>query len=248
VTAASHLAHRLRSTALGRRVEAQLYRGSAVECPCCGGMFRRFAPYGVSPRRPRARCPGCGAMERHRHLWLFLSERTDLLTRPQRLLHFAPEAVFRRQLEALPGLCYVTADLAAGRARVRADIMRVPFADASFDAILCNHVLEHVPDDKLAMGELLRILRPGGWAVVQVPQRSRMPETLEDSSVSDPRERERLFGQRDHLRQYGADYAGRLAAAGFEVEAERFGDGLPAGRQERYGLKSELIHLCRKPA
>ena len=97
-------------------------------------------------------------MERHRHLWLFLRERTDLFTRPLRLLHFAPEAVFRAQLEALPDVSYVTADLAAGRASVRADIMRIPFADASFDAILCNHVLEHVPDDKQAMGELLRVL------------------------------------------------------------------------------------------
>lgn len=243
-----HLANRLRSTALGRRVETQIYRGDAVECPCCGGTFRRFAPFGVAPRRPRARCPGCGAMERHRHLWLFLRERTDLFTRPLRLLHFAPEAVFRAQLEALPEVSYVTADLAAGRASVRADIMRIPFADASFDAILCNHVLEHVPDDKQAMGELLRVLRRGAWAVLQVPQRSRMPETREDPDVTDPRERERLFGQRDHLRQYGADYAARLAAAGFEVHAERFAENLPAERQVRHGLKGEVIHLCRKPA
>lgn len=187
-------------------------------------------------------------MERHRHLWLFLRERTDLFARPLRLLHFAPEAVFRAKLEALPELAYVTADLAVGRASVRADIMRIPFADASFDAILCNHVLEHVPDDKQAMGELLRVLRRGAWAVVQVPQRSRMPETREDPQVIEPRERERLYGQRDHLRQYGADYAERLAAAGFEVYAERFGDGLPAERRARHGLKSEIIHLCRRPS
>jgi len=186
-------------------------------------------------------------MERHRHLWLFLRERTDLFARPLRLLHFAPEAVFRAQLASLPNLDYVTADLARGRASVRADIMKIPFADASFDAILCNHVLEHVPDDKLAMGELLRVLRPGAWAVLQVPQRSRMPETREDPDVVDPRERERLYGQRDHVRQYGADYAARLSAAGFEVQVERFGDGLPAERRERHGLKSEIIHFCRRP-
>ena len=186
-------------------------------------------------------------MERHRHLWLFLRERTDLFSRPLRLLHFAPERVFRAQLEALPALSYVTADLATGRASVRADIMKIPFADASFDAILCNHVLEHVTDDKRAMGELLRVLKPGAWAVLQVPQRSRMPETREDPHVTDPRERERLFGQRDHLRQYGADYAERLAAAGFDVHAERFGDGLPDARRARHGLKSEIIHFCRRP-
>lgn len=241
------LAQRLRATPLGRAVEARLYRGDAVECPCCGGTFRRFAPYGVHPRRPFARCPGCGAMERHRHLWLFLRRRTDLFARPQRLLHFAPEAVFRGRLAGQPHLDYVTADLAPGRAAVRVDIAHVPFADASFDAILCNHVLEHVPNDRRAMAELLRVLRPGGWAIVQVPQRARMRDTVEDASVTDPRERARRFGQSDHLRLYGGDYADRLRAAGFDVTAERFGAGLPADVQARHGLKDERIHLCRRP-
>ena len=241
------IAQRLRATPLGRAFEAHLYRGDEVECPCCGGSFRRFAPYGLRPRRPFARCPGCGAMERHRHLWLFLRRRTDLFTRPQRLLHFAPEAVFRGGLAGLPHLDYVTADLAPGRAAVRVDIARVPFADGSFDAILCNHVLEHVTDDRRAMAELLRVLRPGGWAIVQVPQRSRMPATLEDASVTDPRERAHRFGQSDHLRLYGGDYADRLREAGFAVTVERFGDGLPAEVRTRHGLKSERIHVCRRP-
>lgn len=230
------------------RLWARLARGEGVECPCCGGRFRRFVPYGVRPRRPNAQCPACGAVERHRLLWLFLRERTDLFTRPQRLLHVAPEAVFAERLRRQPGLRYVSADLASPLAGVRVDVQSLPFADAAFDALLCHHVLEHVPDDRRAMGELRRVLRPGGWAVLQSPIDSALAVTNEDASVTDPRERERVFGQSDHLRQYGRDYADRLRAAGFEVSAERFIKSLPAERRARYGLKGETIWLCRRPA
>lgn len=230
------------------RLWAHLARGEGVECPCCGGRFRRFVPYGVRPRRPRAQCPACGAVERHRLLWLFLRERTDLLRRPQRLLHVAPEAVFAERLRRVPGLRYVSADLASALAAVRADVQRLPFGDARFDALLCHHVLEHVPDDRGAMAELLRVLRPGGWAVLQSPIDSDRAVTHEDPSVTDPRERERQFGQSDHLRQYGRDYADRLREAGFEVGAERFFKALPPEQRARYGLKGETIWLCRRPA
>jgi SAM-dependent methyltransferase len=123
-------------------------------------------------------------------------------------------------------------------------VQRLPFRDGAFDALLCHHVLEHVPDDRAAMRELRRVLRPGGWAILQSPIRSRLEATLEDPAVTDPRERERLFGQRDHLRQYGRDYADRLRAAGFEVRAERFFDELPPERRARHGLKDETIWLC----
>ncbi len=186
-------------------------------------------------------------MERHRLLWLFLRERTDLFERPQRLLHFAPEAVFRRHLSARPGLHYVSADLSPGRAALRCDIRRIPLADASFDALLCNHVLEHVPDDRRAMAELCRVLRPGGWAILQVPIRSALEQTLEAPPTSTPREREHLFGQSDHLRQYGPDYAERLRAAGFEVSLERFDRAVGKERCLRHGLKREAIHFCRRP-
>jgi SAM-dependent methyltransferase len=225
----------------------RLARGEGVECPCCGARFRRFVPYGV-PRRPEAQCPGCGAVERHRLLWLYLRERTDLFSRPQSLLHVAPEEVFAVRLRALPGLRYLSADLAPSRAMLRADVQRLPLADGSFDAILCHHVLEHVADDRAAMGELRRVLRPGGWALLQSPISKQLSATREDASVTDPRERERLFGQSDHLRQYGPDYAGRLREAGFEVRAQRYFKELPPERRARYGLKGETIWLCSRPA
>jgi SAM-dependent methyltransferase len=230
------------------RVWQRLARGEGVECPCCGGRFRRFVPYGVRPRRPNAQCPGCGAVERHRLLWLYLRERTDLLSRPQRLLHVAPEEGFAERLRALPGLRYASADLASPLAGVRADVRHLPFGDGRFDALLCHHVLEHVPDDRAAMRELRRVLRPGGWAILQSPVRAKMAETLEDPSVTDPRERERLYGQHDHVRQYGRDYGERLREAGFEVRAERFVDELPPERRARHGLKRETIWLCLRPA
>jgi len=230
------------------RLWARLARGEGVECPCCGGRFRRFVPYGVRPRRPNAQCPACGAVERHRLLWLFLRERTDLFTRPQRLLHVAPEAVFAERLCRQPGLRYVSADLDSPIAGVRVDVQRPPFAAAAFAALLFHHVLVHVPDDRRAMAELRRVLRPGGWAVLQSPIDSALAVTNEDASITDPRERERRFGQSDHLRQYGRDYADRLRAAGFEVSAERFFKSLPAEQRARYGLKGETIWLCRRPA
>jgi SAM-dependent methyltransferase len=245
----------LRSSPLARaaerarlRVWARLARGEGVECPCCGGKFRRFVPYGVRPRRPRAQCPACGSVERHRLIWLYLRERTDLFVRAQRFLHVAPEASFQARLRAIPGLRYASADLASPLADVRADVQLLPFADGAFDALFCHHVLEHVPDDRAALRELLRVLRPGGWALLQSPIRSGRAETDEDPSVVDPRERERRFGQRDHVRLYGRDYADRLRSAGFAVEPDRFFKSLPPEQRERYGLKGETIWHCRRPA
>jgi SAM-dependent methyltransferase len=239
---AARVAHGLERTRL--RLWRRLARGEGVECPCCGGRFRRFVPYGVRRRRPHAQCPGCGAVERHRLLWLYLRERTDLFAKPLRLLHVAPEAIFEERLRRLPALRYLSADLASPRAMLRADVQRLPFPDAAFDALLCHHVLEHVADDRTAMRELRRVLRPGGWAILQSPIRSRLAATLEDASVTDPRERELLYGQRDHLRQYGRDYADRLREAGFEVRPERFFAELPPERRARHGLKEETIWLC----
>lgn len=227
-----------------RRMLALRYRGSAVECPCCGQCFSRFAPFGATTR-PFAMCPGCGAMERHRLLWIYLCERTDLLSgRGQRVLHLAPEAVFHARLGAQRGLRYVTGDLDSPLAMERLDIARIPHADDCFDVVICNHVFEHVPDDLAAMRELRRVLRPGGWAILQVPVRSELPRTLEDPSVTDPAERARRFGQADHLRQYGLDYPERLRAAGFDVKPDPYIADLSEERRRRHGLKSELIYFC----
>jgi SAM-dependent methyltransferase len=227
-----------------------LYRGDRVTCPCCGRTARKFMPtvLPVGPNRPGARCPHCGARDRQRHLWLYLERKTNLFTDPLRVLHFAPERIFENRLRAQPNLDYVSTDLERARADVKADITDLPFPDDAFDVILCSHVLEHVPDDAQAMRELHRVLRPGGWAVVLVPIDFSREETFEDPAVVDPPDRERLFGQADHVRVYGRDLKARLQAAGFTVRVEDFRGELGEAEARRYGLRPRNpdLHLCLK--
>jgi SAM-dependent methyltransferase len=234
------------------RLGGLVYRGGRYVCPCCGGRFRKFLPAGVE-RRANARCPGCGSRERHRLLWLYLSERTNLFApvsggADRRLLHVAPEPVFAASFSRLPHLEYVSADLDSPLARERVDICDLPYEDVSFDAILCVHVLEHVSDDRKAMREFFRVLRPGGFAILQVPMQRKRVLTYEDASVVDPQERLREFGQEDHLRVYGRDYAERLEEAGFQVKRDRFVKELPPDRVERHRLKQEDIYYCTRLA
>jgi SAM-dependent methyltransferase len=198
-----------------------LYRGDRVECPCCGGRFDRMVTH---RGHPNVRCPRCGSMERHRLLWSFLRDRTDLLTRPQRLVHFAPEWPFLRLLKRQSHLDYVTADLESRLARDHFDIQDIPYPDASADAILCNHVLEHIPDDRAAIAGLHRILKPGGWAILMVPIGRGVAHTFSDPAVTTPEQRLATYGQEDHVRLYGADYPDRLREAGFDVASYRLHD------------------------
>jgi SAM-dependent methyltransferase len=231
------------------RLRGRWYRGDRLHCPCCGGRFARFADYaGAHVRLREIVCPGCGALERHRLLWLYLVERTDLLTRSQRMLHVAPEVTLLRALRRVPRLCYVAIDLRAQVADARMDLQSIAFADRSFDAILCSHVLEHVPNDRRALGELFRVLRPGGWAILQSPVDHGLSTTLEVPAITSPRERERLYGQHDHWRLYGADYRTRLEAAGFFVEVSAYAADLAPERIERSRLNpQELIYRCTRP-
>lgn len=219
-----------------------------LTCPCCHGSFSAFQPFGLVPR-PNAQCPGCGALERHRLLALYLRERTNLFDAAigtLAVLYVAPEAVMQSIIRPLPHVRYVSADLSSPIADERIDITSIPRPDAAFDVIFCNHVLEHVDDDRRAMRELCRVLKPGGWAILQSPMDSSLEATFEDPSVTDPRERERLFGQRDHVRLYGRDYGQRLAEAGFDVTIDRFSSTMPTAIRERSALPEEDIYICRR--
>jgi len=205
-------------------------------CPVCGCSCRSFRPYG-RPRRPQARCPSCGSLERHRLLWLFLTAHSDLFDgRPKSVLHLAPEACLEQQLSRRLGRGYLTADLFQP-AMIRMDLCSVPFPDGHFDAVLCSHVLEHVSDDRRAMGEIRRVLKTSGWAVLQVPITGE--KTVEDPTVTTPQERERRFGQADHLRAYGLDFPERLQQAGFRVRTITI--------QELVG-EQEMLHFGLGPA
>jgi len=229
--------------ALKRRINRARFRGDAVECPCCGRTWSGFAP---DRGRGNALCPGCGSHERHRAQWLYLSRDLNLGSEPLRLLHFAPEYSLRGLIEARPAVDYVSADLDPAGVDVQADITALPFEDGTFDAILCSHVLEHVDDDRSAMSELARVLRPGGWLLVLVPLDLNREQTYEDPSVVAPRDREREFLQHDHVRLYAPDIAERLAEAGLAVTPQRLVDRYPA---ERYGLvPSDVIFHCTNPS
>lgn len=238
--------------AAARQVTWRLYAGDRYECPCCDTRFRAFLGFGRGAHggsRPNVRCPRCGSLERERLIWLFLRDHGDLLTSPMRLLHVAPEPQLRRRLRGLSGVSYLCGDLARGMADTVIDIRSMPFPDETFDGIICNHVLEHVPEDRQAMAELRRVLRRDGWAILQVPLDPRRERTDEDPTILDPAVRTRRFGQADHVRIYGRDYAGRLAEAGFEVSEEPGPPGITAADRDRHRLaEEEVIFLCRPRA
>jgi hypothetical protein len=232
-------------TAAGRRLRLVLFAGRRVECPCCG---RRFSSFRIPDRELlNAPCPWCGSHIRHRSLWLYLCERTDLLTAPTRLLHVAPEWALEERIRKLANVSYLSADLSAPDAMEHFDLEDIPHPAGSFDAIVCSHALEHVRDDRRAMAELHRVLRPGGWAVILAPIDYSRAETLEDSSIVTPEDRRREYWQEDHMRLYGRDFPTRLEGAGFEVTVDRFLYSLPAEQVNRNGLYSlEDMYRCSK--
>ena len=188
-------------------VAGLFYVGRGRECPVCGARRRRFLPYGYVAPRADALCPSCLSLERHRLLWLYLTRETDLLRRPQRILHIAPEVCLMKRLRHRAA-DYTTADLESPLAELHFDVLQIPLPDASYDVLICNHLLEHVADDRRALGEFYRILRPGGWGILLSPVDRSRAATFEDDSITDPAERTRIFGQYDHRRIYGRDYGG----------------------------------------
>ncbi|MEA1878275.1 MAG: methyltransferase domain-containing protein [Bacteroidota bacterium] len=222
------------------------YRGNSVECPVCNRTFRKFMPYGINTRS-NVLCPGCLSLERHRLIWVYLTRETDFFTSKHKFLHVAPEQCFQPRFKKIAGLEYLTADLESPIADMHFDLHSIPLEDSSFDFFMCNHVLEHVDDDAKVMREIFRVLRAGGTAILQVPQDYSLEKTYEDSSITDPLEREKHFLQKDHVRLYGMDYPERLRKAGFEVEELHYASVLGEELTERYRLPvDEILYLARK--
>ncbi|MCB9584723.1 MAG: class I SAM-dependent methyltransferase [Polyangiaceae bacterium] len=225
-----------------------LYRGDEVEDPISGKSYRKFLPYGRLQTRENALSLSL-SLERHRLMWLYLKLRTDFFSKRARVLHIAPEYCFIRPFRAMKNLDYVTADLNSPWADVHMDAHEMPFADDSFDVIFCNHVLEHVADDKKVLAELFRVMRPGGWGLFQVPIDTNLERSHGDPSITNPRERERLYGQSDHVRQYGLDFEEIVRSVGFDVEVDALVNELPPEDVQRYALPAgEMLYIARKPA
>ena len=219
---------------------------SNLFCPICNTEAPEFKPFGVKPR-PNAQCPTCKSLERHRLLWLFLQQHTNLFTTPHlKMLDVAPSPCLSEKIQQIPDMLYLSIDLNSRHAMRKMDLTNLQLPDDHFDCILCHHVLEHIPDDKKAMQELLRVLKPGGWAIIQVPLRK--GTTHEGAHISDPAERTRLFGQQDHLRYYGTDdYQQKLEAQGFKVQVIPFAKDLSDTDVKRYSLHvDEDIYFCTK--
>lgn len=221
------------------KVAPLLLWGDKVEDPITGQTYRKFLPYGYGgiSKRKNALSPSSLSLERHRLLWLWLQRETDFFNRPGKMLHIAPEQCFYHRFRKLGNLDYTTADLNSPIADVKMDLHNAPFEDNTFDVLFCNHVLEHVADDEKCMRELYRMLKPGGWAVLQVPMDVQRTETLEDASIQSEEDREKYYWQKDHVRLYGRDYKDRLESAGFQVEVIDYVGRLSETEVERYRLK-----------
>ncbi len=222
------------------------YIGNNVECPICENKFRKFLPYGNTGNDNRL-CPSCLSLERHRLIWLYLKEKTDFFTDKLDVLHIAPEQPYYKRFEKLENLNYTTADLESPIAKVKMDIRKMPFEDNYFDVLLCNHVLEHIDNETEATKEIYRVLKPNGWAILQVPLDYSLEKTYEDARITNPKEREKHFGQYDHLRVYGRDYAERLKKSGLYVVEDNFVNTFSKEDIEKYRFdKNEIIYFCKK--
>jgi SAM-dependent methyltransferase len=230
-----------------------ILKGSAYHCFICNHSFGKFLPVGYrydvlqekkiigGGYRENAICPNCRSIDRERLVYYFIKSR-KLLQPGMRVLHVAPERNIQKMIQCA-GVEYISADLKSPLAEVKMDIQSIPFADNHFDAIICNHVLEHVTDDTLAMREFHRVLRPGGWAILQVPFSSVMPQTFEDPAITGSDDRKRIYGQPNHARMYGLDYPERLSAAGFKVQVEQTD---PATAKLYMLNPDEPVFFCRK--
>lgn len=238
--------HLIRFSRLFSSIIAIFYYGNKYQCPICENKFRKLLPYGNKGSDNRL-CPKCLSLERHRLIWLYLKNKTDFFTSELKVLHIAPEQSFYYRFSKLPNIDYITADLESPLAKVKMDIRNMPFDNNSFDFVLCNHVLEHIDNEELAISEIYRVMKHGGRAILQVPIDLSREITFEDDSITEPKEREKIFGQYDHLRIHGKDYPERIAKSGLRVSADNYVQTLDPDIVERYRLPAkEMIYIAFK--
>lgn len=223
------------------------FRGHQFEDPIDGSQYRKFLPYGYGEQlRKNALCPGTLSLERHRLLWLYLTRETDFINQSLKVLHLAPEQVFYHRFKKFHHWDYTTADLCSPLADIKADICDLPFENDTYDLILCNHVLEHIPEDQKAMSELYRVLKKGGTLIAQVPLEKQRLKTFEDERIKGRKARTKAFGQYDHVRIYGKDYYSRLENVGFKTKAFDLISKLKPAEIISFGLQKEKIPVAVK--
>ena len=238
--------------------------GNRVHCVLCGWRFRKFLPTGILEREfwksadgreirklphvtiCNAKCPKCGSSERQRLFYLYMKNKKDFdNVKNTKILEVGPDDFVTKALFEREGITYTSVDIERSNATQKMDLTNLNYPDDSFDNIFCYHVLEHISDDIKAMGELYRVLKPGGWGILQVPLWSDL--TFEDNNVG-PEEYELIYGHPQHVRRYGRDYLDRLESVGFKVDLDKYASSFTNDFLEKYGiLKSEDIYLCTKP-
>lgn len=220
--------------ALVNKVNLAYHQGNKFNCPFCNYSSSGLATIGTNSTANRekhiigaglrkAGCYKCGSTDRERLVYLYLRDVVELFSKNKSysVLHIAPEKnlinlLRKADVNYIAGERWVDKhDYYKGIEQI--DILDISYTDNYFDLIICNHVLEHIPDDQRAMRELYRVLKPGGQAILQVPLSEMIGQTFEDFSITGEKEREEIFGQQDHVRIYGRDYTDRLASSGFGV-------------------------------
>ena len=229
------------------RILSLFMRGNKFEDPINGIKYNKLLPYGRLKPRENALAPDSMSLERHRLMWLFLQQKTNFFTEKLKFLHVAPEFCFINLFKKMENLQYITGDLVSPWADVKMDVHNIPFNDNEFNVVICNHVLEHVKDDKKVMEEFYRVMKKGGWGIFQVPIDKNNKQTIEDPNITDPKDREKLYWQSDHLRLYGLDYSKKLQKVGFKVTESNFINELEQELVNKYALpKDEIIYFCEK--
>jgi len=249
-------------------LESLLYSGNNYECPFCKGTFRKFLSGGENllffkdnniiggGRRPNMLCPRCHSTDRDRLIYFYLTTNNLLIDEKIKLLHIAPEPSIKKFLKTFSNINYLSGDKFEkgyngyyyDKETISLDLTALAFPDNSFDVVICNHVLEHIVDEKKALDEIYRVLKPKGWAILQVPIASELEQTKENHADSDEK-RTLLYGQRDHVRLYGIDYLSRLKLHGFLVDNWSTENHLSTNLMSRYAINAlEKVFIASKPA
>jgi len=237
----------IKASIIARPLIVLFFKGTKFTDPIDGKSYRKFLPYGYGKQRGNALSPGTLSLERHRQMWLYLQNETDFFTKNYKVLHIAPEQEFLRKFKKMKNLDYISADLFSPIVDVKADILDLPFENESFDIVFCNHVLEHIEDDRKAMSELFRVMKKASWGIFQVPMKNSLEKTYEDFSIKDPKDRQKHFGQYDHVRWYGMDYFERLRSVGFEVDINFYSKKFSVEDRKKFGLiENEILPIVFK--
>jgi SAM-dependent methyltransferase len=239
----------IRLSYLFKKIAPIVYKGNNVECPVCNRSYSKFLSYGSSiAHRENVLCPGDLTLERHRLMWLYLKDHSDFFTSNKlNVLHIAPEQCFHQRFKQQENLNYLTGDLVSPIADLHFDLHQIPLEENRFDVVFCNHVLEHVNDANQCMRELYRVMKPGGWGIMQVPQDFDREITFEDSSITSEEDRERYYWQKDHVRLFGKDYPNWLENAGFNVEVFEKEKFYSSSQINRFRLQEkEILYIVHK--